>query len=177
VQTERAARSIGEENTFERDVSDGELVLTTLAAHADVVARRLRRSGHAGQTVTIKVKLARQRDVVGWEQQVPSRLYPVLTRQLTLREATNDVLELRRVAEKLWKGWALVEPVRLLGLSVSKLTPASTEQLNLFDSETPHNTLGSTLDAIQRRYGDSAIKLGADRPEKLTPSGRVTREE
>ncbi len=61
VVSERAAKSIGEESTFEVNISDRERVSAALTAHADEVARRLRRSGSVGHTITLKIKLGQSR--------------------------------------------------------------------------------------------------------------------
>ncbi|HEX2674726.1 MAG TPA: DNA polymerase IV, partial [Polyangiaceae bacterium] len=55
VVSARAAKSIGEENTFEVNVIERERVSAALTSHADEVARRLRRSGYVGHTITLKI--------------------------------------------------------------------------------------------------------------------------
>jgi DNA polymerase-4 len=57
----REAVSYGEENTFERDVSDRETLESALRSHAEAVARRLRRDGVRGRTIVVKLKLGRRR--------------------------------------------------------------------------------------------------------------------
>jgi DNA polymerase-4 len=174
VVADRAPKSIGEENTFERDVSDRSVIVDTLAAHAQAVARRLRRVGSVGRTVTLKVKLAERRtDSVDSEQQVPSRLYPVLTRRCTMDPPTDDDVLLKQCAVRLWDQAAVQRPVRLIGLSVGGLaSAASGRQLSLFAGDEPARSVGPALDAIERRFGSGAIYRGVELPDKLTPSGR-----
>ena len=50
-------KSCGEENTFEQDVTDRDVVTAALTSHAEAVARRLRSDGLRGRTVTLKIKL------------------------------------------------------------------------------------------------------------------------
>ena len=88
VESARVPKSYGEENTFESDVGDRDVITATITAHAEAVARRLRRDGYRGRTVTLKIKLGRRRGAR------PSRLfneleepiYPLLTRSKSLEK-------------------------------------------------------------------------------------------
>jgi DNA polymerase-4 len=172
VVLDRAPKSYGEENTFERDVSEREVVTAALTAHAETVARRLRKDGYAGRTVTLKIKLGRRRGfpdarLVG-EGSEP--VYPLLTRQRTLAEPTDDGALIREAAVALWDAAGVVEPVRLLGVSLSGLSRRKEQQLELFAPRQPRDKLGPALDAIQTRFGTDAIGRAVPKPEKLTPS-------
>jgi DNA polymerase-4 len=178
VISERAAKSIGEENTFETDTLEREKVSAVLTAHADEVARRLRRSGYVGQTVTLKIKLGtarRRREARVGEGDEP--VYPLLTRSKTLRAATDDGRIIREIALQLWDAAGIQEPVRLLGVSVSQLTPSAQTQLELFAQGRPKRELGRALDAIRERFGRDAIGPAVGGLEKLTPSLRKKRGE
>jgi len=181
VVSERAAKSIGEENTFEVNVSERELVSAALTAHADEVARRLRRSGYVGHTITLKIKLGQSRTrraarIPGEDGDEP--VYPLLTRAKTLRLATDDGRVIRDVVLELWDAAKITEPVRLLGVSVSQLSAAQQEQLDLFaESARPQRQLGVALDAIRERFGRDAIGPAVGRFEKVTPSMRKKRGE
>lgn len=175
VESSRAPKSYGEENTFLTDVTDRETVVAALTAHSEAVARRVRRDGFVGRTVSIKIKLAeRQGDASGTVRS--DRLYPALTRQKTLPEPTDDAALLGRVAVRLWDDEKLAAPIRLIGLSLSGLEARAMQQLALF--EPPSGAaIGPTLDAIQARFGAQAIRRGAPTPEKVTPSLRWKRGE
>ena len=181
VISERAAKSIGEENTFESNVSDRELVSAALTTHADEVARRLRRSGYVGHTITLKIKLGQARSrraarVPGEQGDEP--VYPLLTRAKTLRVPTDDGRLIREVALELWDAARVGEPVRLLGVSVSQLAPSQQTQLDLFSERArPRRQLGVALDAIRERFGKDAIGPAVSRFDKLTPSMRKKRGE
>ncbi|HVJ14837.1 MAG TPA: DNA polymerase IV [Polyangiaceae bacterium] len=169
VVSDRAAKSCGEENTFEHDVSDRETIASTITAHAEAVARRLRRSGLRGRTVTLKIKLARRKGErsarVG---QLSEPIYPLLSRQKTLPMAIDDGARIREVALALWDAEALAEPVRLIGVSLSGLETTANEQLDLFPP--PRDPLGPVLDEIQERFGKGAIRRAVVDPDKVTPT-------
>jgi DNA polymerase IV len=177
VVSERAAKSIGEENTFETDTLDREKVSAVLTAHADEVARRLRRSGYVGHTVTLKIKLGaarRRREARVGDGDEP--VYPLLTRSKTLRAPTDDGRKIREIALELWDAAAIKEPVRLLGVSVSQLSQSEQTQLELF-APRPAPELGPTLDAIRQRFGRDAIGPAVGSLEKVTPGLRKKRGE
>jgi len=179
VECNRAPKSYGEENTFESDIADKVSVTATLTAHADAVARRLRRDGQRGRTVTLKIKLARRRGArlsrLVAEAEEP--VYPLLTRQKTLARATDDGAVIRAIAVALWDEAAVAEPVRLLGVSVSGLESRASEQLDLFPKLDPSARLGQTLDRITDRFGKQAIFRAAPEPAKVVPSLRKKRGE
>jgi DNA polymerase-4 len=181
VISERAAKSIGEESTFEVNVLEREVVSAAITAHADEVARRLRRSGYVGHTITLKIKLGRAR--TRRAARVPGEVgdepvYPLLTRAKTLRVPTDDGRLIREVALALWDAAKIDEPVRLLGVSVSQLGAAERTQLDLFDdAKRPNRQLGLALDQIRERYGRDAIGPAVSRFEKVTPNLRKKRGE
>jgi DNA polymerase IV len=173
VVADRAPKSIGEESTFERDVSDRETVVQAIVAHSEEVARRLRGAGYLGGTVTLKMKLGKARSArTGSGRASDSREpdYPLLTRQRKLRAATSDGQLIAASAAELWDEAQLVEAVRLIGVSVSALLPLENEQLELFAPRRPQ--VGPTLDAIRERFGSQVIGRAVSAPEKVTPSMR-----
>ncbi|HET9930743.1 MAG TPA: DNA polymerase IV [Polyangiaceae bacterium] len=180
VEADRIPKSYGEESTFERDVSARDVVTAALTAHAEAVARRVRRDSFRGRTVTLKIKLgiakgtriARGANPFGEEEP----LYPLLTRSRTLPEPTDSGSTIREVAVSLWDEAQVQTPVRLLGVSLSNLVAREGEQLDLF-ARPRKDRLGPTLDAIAERFGPNAISRAVDAPGKVTPSGRKKRGE
>jgi DNA polymerase-4 len=173
VVADRAPKSIGEESTFDHDVSEREKVLDAIVAHSEEVARRLRGAGYAGGCVTLKMKLARARSPrpgTGRATEGREPDYPLLTRQRTLGVASSDGQLIARTAVELWDEAQLSEPVRLIGVSVSALAPRQNEQLELFAPRRPQ--VGPTLDAIRERFGSGMIGRAVSAPDKITPSMR-----
>jgi DNA polymerase-4 len=172
----RAAKSYGEENTFETDVSAETIITGALTSHAHAVARRMRHDAVCGRTVSIKIKLARARGTTRsrLDASQDERKYPLLTRAKTLPKPTDDAALIREVAIELWRSAAIDEPIRLIGVSLSNLEPREASQLDLFSSEREQRArkLGPALDAIRRRFGDSAIGIATGDPDKITHSTR-----
>jgi DNA polymerase-4 len=56
VEPEHDVKSIGHEETFARDIVDMDLAKKELLSLSNKVARRMRRKGITGKTVTLKVK-------------------------------------------------------------------------------------------------------------------------
>jgi len=167
VENDRTPRSVGEEATFEQDISDRRRIREILAAHADAVARRLRHQGYQGRTVTMKAKLGRARGTRTARGQNDGRepYYPLVTRSKTLPGATADGFTIASVAQELWDKAGIREPVRLLGVSVAALSQAA--QLDLFAPA--GEKLGPALDRINARFGAGAIGRALDAPAKITP--------
>jgi len=179
VISDGAPKSYGEESTFERDVDDRQVITGALTAHAEAVARRARRDGYWGRTVTVKIKLGRRRGTRAarnaGEPEEP--VYPLLTRSKSLAQPTDDAREIRRVVIDLWDAAGILEPVRLLGVTLSGLQRRELEQLELFDERHRSDRLGPALDAIQERFGRDAIRRAVDVPEKITHSTQRKRGE
>jgi len=172
VESNREARSIGEESTFETNVHEPDVITAAITAHCEAVAHRLRKVGVRAHTITLKVKLAHAQgtflDRNSNDDGAPR--YPLVTRSKTLPQAIQDGTQMRAVVLALWRQAQVKAPLRLLGVSVSQLEPSREAQLELFSGGRKHDRLGKAIDAIQERYGQGAIRRAVDAPEKLTPS-------
>jgi DNA polymerase-4 len=115
VEAEREPpKSISHENTYERDIADGERATEQVRALALRVAKRAASKGMVGRSVTLKVKWAN---------------FQIVTRQQALAVPTAQVDLLADAAEKLL--WQEIVPlldgaraIRLLGVALGALTPA-----------------------------------------------------
>lgn len=156
VEPYREPVSLSEENTYAGDVSDRQTLESTIIAHSESVARRLRRSELCARTVVLKLKLSR-RVAAG------PRGYPLLTRRLTLPEPTDDGDTISRAGFDLLARAALTEPVRLLGVGVTNVEHAGEGQLGLFEppaASRRRTRLNRALDEISDRFGNRSVVRG-----------------
>jgi len=160
VETERAVKSVGHEDTYPQDILEPESLRRELLSLAIRVSRRLRRQGIEGRTITLKVKYADFKQV---------------TRARTLERATDDGAEIFRQACRLLENTdAGRRPVRLLGISLSGLEdPHATRQPGLFEntsSQRKQKRLNRALDRIHGRFGEDSVLPGTllkkESPEK-----------
>ncbi|MDY6989977.1 MAG: DNA polymerase IV [Thermodesulfobacteriota bacterium] len=141
-------KSIGHEETFSQDILKREPARKEILYLAQKVARRMRRKGVSGKTITLKVKY---KDFV---QVTRSVTVPALTCDgHTIFTTACGLMEKTDVGKK---------PVRLLGVSVSHLShgSASTEQLSLFQQEetsSKRKNLNTALDSVSDKFGEDAL--------------------
>ncbi len=158
VEAYRDAKSYSEENTFGDDVADRETLRLTIRAHAEAVARRLRRDQVRARGVLLKLKLARP---LG-----PGR-YPQLSRSLTLPIASDDGGVLGQAALRLLARSGVSEPIRLVGVAASRIEAGEPAQLSLLPSpaEDPRRRrLNRVVDEIRERFGSGSLARAEDRP-------------
>ncbi|KAA1429064.1 DNA polymerase IV [Nocardioides antri] len=106
VEADREAKSVSVEGTYEHDLTDRRLMEQLLTRQAGDVARRLRKNGLSGRTVTIKVRLYD---------------FTTLNRSTTLPSPTDDEALIARMARRLLEDLDTSGGVRLLGVGVSGL--------------------------------------------------------
>jgi len=136
-------KSMGAEETFERDCRELARLEETLRGQAERVARELRAERLAACRVTLKLRWADFR---------------TLTRSHT-GDPTQDGLELYRRAATLLARERLIQPVRLIGLSASTFRPEARGQLPLLDpAAVRREHLARAVDRITGRFGRSAIR-------------------
>jgi DNA polymerase IV len=145
--TEWSAKSISQETTFARDLSDPTALTQTLRQLSDHVARRLRADGLCGATVKIKLR---------WSD------FTTLTRQSMLAQPTDLESEIFAAALQLFENtWSPPRPVRLVGVGVTGLGAAA-RQLALWDEHAEkERKLVAAVDALRERFGDRIIRRGS----------------
>ena len=160
VEPDAAPKSMGAEETFERDTLDVELVRATLRGQSERVARELRGTGYAGRTVTLKLRFAD---------------FSTITRAQT-GDPTQDGLAIYRRVEALFSRVRRTQAVRLIGVSVSMLGSAGSGQLSLLEPDVARTErLARAVDRLAARFGDEAVRpaslvLGRRRPQPRQPS-------
>lgn len=148
VNSHHEAKSIGHETTFLEDTDDPKVVRNTLLKLAEAVARRLRKHGVRGKTITLKFRDA---DFV------------TETRAHTLREPTADANEIFDVVlAQMERVRGKGKKIRLLGISLSKLEkPGDQRQLSLFgrdDKSARAQNLRRAQDSLDERFGQDTVK-------------------
>ncbi|MBV6396856.1 MAG: DNA polymerase IV [Anaerolineales bacterium] len=146
IVTERETKSISQEITFSRDVSDDQSLEKTLREMSAEVARQLRKTDLAGKTVKLKLR---------WPD------FTTLTRQATLAQPTDQEQEIASTASALLKSVRRSgQAVRLIGVGVSSLG-APVRQLSLWDDGGEKSRkLQEAVDALQEKYGSDTIHKG-----------------
>lgn len=148
VVTNRSIQSIGHEETFAVDLTEQNKLNRELLAMAVKVGRRLRDHGLRGRTITIKVKYYD---------------FKQITRSVTLAETTDDQHAIYRTGSTLLgKTDTGGKPVRLLGITVSNLSPgqAARQQLLFAEDNGQRSRLNQAIDHITDKFDHNAIGPG-----------------
>ncbi len=128
VVPERETKSVSVEGTYDTDLTDRKLMAALLSRQSRHVAERLRTSGLAGRTITIKVRL---------------HDFTTLNRSSTLGSPTDTASTISRLAVALLQDLDTTGGVRLLGVGVSGLADWIQEDLfgSTEDDEEPEGDL------------------------------------
>jgi DNA polymerase-4 len=148
-------KSIGNEQTFEQDIDDPEIIHAHLLDLADHVAARLRAAGYVGRTISLKVRFAD---------------FSTITRSRTLPRATDVGKEIYDVVKGLYEALGLQRVrIRLVGVRVEGLADAqdAPHQLLLGEPEHGRREAEVAVDALRARYGSNAV-----RPARLVDPDR-----
>lgn len=166
VESDRQIQSVGNEETYESDVEDPAVIDLELHYFANRVAKRLRKYGLMGHTVSIKVRyndfktVSRQKRLDSATDQeriiydTSVLLWNKLMRERTgvpLVQANTSILDMP------------IKPIRLLGVTVSGLSTEGIVQEDLFSSEVDEKEekLSTVLDSLASKFGEGAIMSGA----------------
>lgn len=143
VEPDLEAKSVSVEETYEIDLEGRDVVETALLAHAQRLSSRLRRSGLAARTITVKVRYEDFRTV---------------TRSLTGESALDSPRDLYRVGLGLIEQVDLGRPVRLLGLGGSGLEDGSHPRQLTIDSTEGWDRVANAVSGVRDRFGDHAVE-------------------
>jgi DNA polymerase-4 len=139
-------KSLGAERTFDADVDDPQVVQRELLRLSDHVAARLRASGQAGRTVSIKVRFAD---------------FTTLTRSRTLSEPIDVARTIYAVARGLYETLHLDRArIRLVGVRVEGLVASDAQAHQLAFDERPRGwrEAEQAVDRATRRFGSGAVR-------------------
>ena len=119
VGSESEVKSIGHSTTLKADLCDGAMLKRQIMRLAEMVGRRARSHGFRGRRVSLVLRYTD---------------FYTFSRQKTLSGATDDPAVIRRAARSILRAVNLSGPVRLVGVSLSRLERGAC-QLSLFESE------------------------------------------
>ncbi|MFI7613046.1 DNA polymerase IV [Nonomuraea terrae] len=138
-------KSIGNEETFATDVDDPEMIRRELLRLSERVAARMRKAGHVGRTVSVKLRRAD---------------FTTINRSRTLREPTDVAQVIYATACELFHAAGLERVrLRLVGVRMENLRPAgeAAHQLGLGEKETGWREAEQAMDKAIRRFGPDAV--------------------
>ena len=142
VEPNRAARSIGHEQTFADDLLTRAQVTSEVVRLVDAVAERLRAAGRPARTITLKVRYSD---------------FSTITRSFTSPQPLDTAPSILAGLEPLLRALDLRGGVRLLGVSASNLGHVAV-QLSLIDAhDDDERKAADTIDMIRSRFGRDAI--------------------
>ena len=163
VETDRKIQSIGAEETYEEDLTDGSAIELEFRYFANRLSKRLRKRNLLGHTVSIKVRyddfttVSRQKrlDTPSDHEHVFFETALLLWNKLMQDKTTEQP-----------KGTIFIDPpgpIRLLGLTVSGLDEEVPMQDSLFESprNETENKLAGVLDSLESKFGETAVMSGA----------------
>ena len=141
----RQVKSIGDESTYEYDLTDRPTIDREIAIHSDIVAQRLRRHDLAARTISLKIRFAS---------------FKTIMRSLSLEEGTNLQETIDSACQTLLSRIPLTEGIRLIGVTASNLgAPLSIPSL-FSDKEEKRARAAKAMDSIQEKYGRKALRKG-----------------
>lgn len=145
VETTEIVKSVSNEHTFFKDITDGTDLRRRLAALCDKVGYRLRKSDLAGKTIHLKLRYSD---------------FSTITRNRTIENATNETGTLLKVITELFeKNYIKDRKIRLIGVGVSGFSKHHVVQLSLFDSQSKKfSKLDAIEDQIKMKFGSQSIK-------------------
>jgi DNA polymerase-4 len=111
------AKQQGTENTFEKDISDSDTVEMALQKLCEEVSESIGQMGRSARTITIKLR---------WSD------FKTITRQKTVPGEIYKSTDIYKVAKALlYENWKPGKPIRLMGVSASRLGVSDQQKLPL----------------------------------------------
>jgi DNA polymerase-4 len=146
VKPGRERKSLGRETTFAQDTSDLSYLQNILTGFTVELCQRLRRAGLESSTVTVKMRYSN---------------FKTITRSKSISPGNSEQLIGKTAINILHQHYHGQLPLRLIGLSLSNLSPApKLEQGNLFDDNCScdnNKEIDRLLDNIRERFGPEII--------------------
>ena len=145
-------KSMGHSYTLPADTDDPEVIHSTLLRLCEQVGRRMRAESFMGKVVHAYLRTG------GFEG---------MGRQKALRHHIDDGYEIYKTAREIIDSFHYSGPVRLLGVSVSKLVNGIYE-MSFLPEDKQKEALLNTLDDINNRYGEFTVGRASLLKGKIT---------
>ena len=145
VEPQVDAKSVGAEETFDRDLASEDRIEAEILRLADRVAYRLAKAEMSGRTITLKVRLSD---------------FATHTRSRTLRRPTSDVWTIYSAARESYRGFRRGrQRVRLLGVSASGLVSGPVPEQLTLDRRPSYTQAERAVVSVRKRFGRDAVSL------------------
>lgn len=158
VAPSRETKSVSTETTFNADTGDLKSLEDILWRLSERTSARMKAKKLAGRVVTLKLKTAD---------------FKTITRRATLTRPSNLARTAFDAAKPMLAACAGRRAFRLIGIGFSDLAPETvTEQGDMFAGDNEKIRREETaIDAIRKKFGDSAIALGRNyaKKQKIAP--------
>ncbi len=162
VQKRERAKSISRDETFSKDFDDDSVLILELLRLADRATRDLRAHRYAARTISVKI-----RDFDFKTRQKSRTLREPVTSDAVVGRVTRELFDILRKARPV--------PARLLGVSLSKITPDDVvDQMALFEQDSSDKLeskrdrdLSRALDQVRDRFGGGAVARGRGRSDRI----------
>jgi DNA polymerase-4 len=135
-------KSISSETTFERDTTDMRFLNDTLTTLVSNVAFELRKQNRVASTITVKIRYSN---------------FDTHTAQTKVYLSSSDHVLIPKAKELFKKLYDRRMLIRLVGVKLTNLV-SGYQQINLLEDTTELINLYQSLDRMNKRYGNGAVK-------------------
>lgn len=147
VSTKQKMKSISNEITFDKDLTEQDILYKYLLQLCQKVTRRLRKDSVTGNIVFLKLK---------------NDQFKVYTKRITVKVYINSTDDLYNYSKKLLNQINYKRPIRLIGVGVGGLISNNKNQLSLFEDDKGKKQFNIAIDKIKDKYGNKSIKRARD---------------
>jgi len=145
VEHEHVRKSISQERTFDRDLSDPGEMEAILLDHVESVCSTLRARGWKARTIGLKLRYGD---------------FTTLTRAHTIEATDDDPVVFQTVRELFRRAYKVGLGVRLLGVQLSNFDEQAQLELELDPRARRRTQLLQAVEEIRTKYGDDVIHIG-----------------
>jgi DNA polymerase-4 len=145
LSTEHERKSIGNEETFAKDIADKSELQGIILSLTGEVCSSLRYRRLKGRTFTLKLRYSD---------------FQTITRATTIEPTDDDGIIFKTMKELLETSYTRRLPLRLLGVRASHLVEEEQLELRLFPEDEKRTSMLNAVDKIRKKFGDDVIHVG-----------------